>query len=109
VAWLANRALVEGQQIVVPIAIGMGLDIRGTAGRTNNSHVGALAVPRIDDKERVGFGVDALDNLLPRPDPRRRVPNMSDVLVRALGVGLSDTGDLAVSHRPSRTIACAGD
>lgn len=99
-AWSAKRALVERQQIVVPVAIRVRSDVRRSACRSNNTNIGTLTRPRVKDKERVGFGVDAFDNFLPRPDPRRRVSRVCDVLVRALGAGLCNACDLAVRHRP---------
>ena len=54
-----QRTLVEGQQVVVPLPIRIGADIRRFPRLADHADIGALTVSRVQHVKRVGFGVDA--------------------------------------------------
>jgi hypothetical protein len=61
--------------------------------------VRALAGAGVDHEEGVGLGLDAVDDLLPRPGPARpRIPETGDVFMRAFGMRFCDASYLYVSH-----------
>lgn len=76
----------------------MSSQIRCPPDNTNNSHLGAFAVVRVEDIERVGLRVDAGNNLLAFPFPGRGIPKVGDVFVRALRVRFGDASNLTVRH-----------
>lgn len=85
--------MVQGQQIVVPSTISMGPKIRNFPCFTDYANVGAFSVDRIKCIERVGLVVDARNYPFTIPHPvRGRIAEMRDVFVRALWVGLQNTG-----------------
>ena len=87
----SQRVLIQGQQVVVPVPIRMSAKIRGVTSRADDADVRALAVARIDDKESVGFRVDARDDLLPAPIPVGfGVSETSNMLMRALRMRFGD-------------------
>jgi hypothetical protein len=108
----SDRALVERQEIVVPIAVGVGPQIGRPTYWSHDAHVGSFPGVGVDNKERIGLGIDAGDHLLARPFPaRNRIPQMGNVLVRALRVRFGDASDLNVGHVITsfgrRTTACS--
>jgi hypothetical protein len=96
---VSQRALIEGQQVVIPVAICVSPQKWRVTSWANDPDVGALAVARVKDKEDVGLCVDARDYLLPAPFPANFwISYMSNVLMRALRMWFRDTNHLDVSH-----------
>jgi len=90
---LIYRTLVQGQQIVVPLSISMGPKIRSFPRVADYANVGAFSVDRIKCIERVSLVVDARNYPFTIPHPVcGRIAEMRDVFVRALWVGLQNTG-----------------
>ena len=87
----------EHQQIVVEVAVGVGADVGLFALGADHQHDGTLASARIQDKKSVVAGVDAANDLRDGPLPSVS-PEMSDVLVGALGIRFSDAQHLHVGH-----------
>lgn len=94
-----QRALIQGQQIVVPTAICMGTKIRSFPRFADYTDVGSFAVDRIKHVECVGLVVDTLDHPFSFPHPvPGRIAEMRDVFVRTLRVRLQNASYLYVSH-----------
>jgi hypothetical protein len=65
----------------------------------HHPYIGAFPVEWIDDEERIGFGLDASNNFLAGPFPSHLgIPQVRDVFMRALRMGLGDACHLNVSH-----------
>jgi hypothetical protein len=94
-----KAALVEREEIVVPVAVGVGPNIWHAACGADDADVGTLAGVRVDHEECVGLRINALDDLLARPPPARSgITQVRDVLVRTLRVEFGDAGNLYVCH-----------
>ena len=77
----------------------MGAQVRRAASGTNYPNIRALAVVGVNYIERVCFGVDTCDHLLPGLlPPGRWISQVGDMLVRALRVGFINAGDLNGGH-----------
>lgn len=98
---LVQRALSERQQVVVPLAIRISTDVRSLARLTDHADIGALPTYGIQNKKRVGLGLDAFDYLFPRPAPLAAITQVGNVLVGTLRIGLRDAGYLCVWHGKS--------
>jgi hypothetical protein len=95
---LAQGALVQRQQIVVPLTIRVSANIRGFARLTDHADISALPVSRVQHEERIGLGLNALDHLFPRPHPTPGITEMRDVFMGALRMLFRNAGYLCVSH-----------
>jgi hypothetical protein len=90
--------LVQRQQVVVPIVIRMSSQEWRFPG-ADNPDICTLTAARVDNEEAVGPFVDALDDFFARPYPAsRRIPQVGNVLVRALGMRFGDARYLNVCH-----------
>lgn len=95
----SQRALIERQEVVIPIAVRVSPQKGRATDRADNADVGTVAVVRVEDVEGVGLRVDARDHLLPGPFPVCfGIPKVRDVLMRALRMRLGDASHLNVSH-----------
>ena len=93
-AGLSVNAFWKRKQIVVPLAIGMGADIRAVSA-VHDSYFGTLSAPnRI---ERVRLVLDRRNNLLPRPLPTV-TSEVGNGLVGTLTIRLANTFHLNISH-----------
>src|SRR5258707_6959786 len=94
-----ERALIQRQQVVIPIPIRVCAKVRCSSRRTHDSHVGALSRVRVQDIKRVRSRLNARDYLFTGPfPPGLWIPDLGDVLVRALRMGLSNASNLKVRH-----------
>lgn len=94
-----NGALIERQEIVVPVTVSVGANVRRTAGGAYDANVGTLACVGINNKESVSSSVDAADNIFAAPFPARLgIPQVRDVLMRALWMGLTDARHPNICH-----------
>jgi hypothetical protein len=95
---LVQGALVQRQQIVVPLTIRVSADIRGFARLTDHADISALPVSRVQNEERIGLGLNAFDHFFPRPHPTPGITEVCDVFMGALRKRFRDAGYLCVSH-----------
>jgi hypothetical protein len=99
--WFAvlQRALIERQQVIVPISIRAGAHIRWSYGGSHDANIGAFSGEGIKDEKRIRLCVDALYDSLAGPFPSHtRVPKMSNVLMGAEWMRFVDAGHLYVCH-----------
>jgi hypothetical protein len=95
-----ERALIEREQIVVPVSVSVGTDIRRLAGDADDADIGTFAIVWVGDKKGVATRVDARDDFLARPFPSGgRIAQMSDVLMGALRVRFGYAGYFNVCHK----------
>ena len=91
--------MIQGQEVIVPVAVCVRPDVRSAPSGTNDPDLGALPVVKVDDVECICFRVDAADDFLASPLPScLRISQMRDVLVWTLRVRLGDTCHSNVSH-----------
>jgi hypothetical protein len=100
---LATRvALSLRKEVVVPLPVGVGFQIGKLAGFADDAD--EYVPTRAAVNRLVGFRValDALNrNLAADLPPVRCVPDVRDVLVAALGMGLGDAIDFVLFHNKS--------
>jgi hypothetical protein len=84
--WL-QTALIQGQQVVVPVAVSIRAKVRCAACRSDNADIRTLPGVWINDKKRVGTGLDASNDILAGPLlSRLGIAQMGDVFVRAMQI-----------------------
>src|SRR5208283_2178757 len=91
----SERAVIEGQQIVVPVAVRVRSQISCPLNRTDDADIGVLAGVGIDDEESIGLCINAGDYLVPAPLPAGLwVSKLRNVFVRALRMRFGDASHL---------------
>src|SRR5260370_23812589 len=94
-----ESTLVQRKQVVVPIAVCVGSKVSGSSRRTNDADVRPLTRAGIKYEKCIRPRFDAGDHLLASPfPPRLRIPQMRDVLVGTVRVGLRDARYSYVCH-----------
>jgi hypothetical protein len=92
-------ALIQRQQVVVPIPIRVCTKVRRFRRRTHDPYVRAFSGVRVQNIKRVRSRLNARDDLFTGPfPPSLWISNVSDVLVRALRMRLSNASNLNVRH-----------
>jgi hypothetical protein len=96
VLWSALRTFWQGQQIVIPLAIGVCPQVSRTAvAWVHDADVGSFTSG--DDEKRVRVSVDARNDLVARPLPAGTA-KLRNVFVGAFAIGLIDACDLNIRH-----------
>ena len=99
---LSKQALGEGEQVVVPVAVGVGAEVRmseGGSDDTDDGHLGRII--GVDDVEAVDVVLDLPDRLLAGDVPAlplHYTSDVSDVLMGAVPVWFVDACDLVLCH-----------
>ncbi len=94
-----ERALIQRQQVIVPIPIRVCAKVGSSPRRTHDSHVRTLSRVRVQDIKCIRSRLNARDCLFTGPfPPGLWIPYVGDVLVRTLGMGLSNASYLYVRH-----------
>ena len=87
------------KEIVVPLGIRIGAKVGGFAALPDHTDVDFLAGSFVDGEESFQLGINPLDGVFTGEAPLLvSVPDMGDVLVLAVSVGLGDAGDLIFFH-----------
>src|SRR5579871_5965033 len=94
-----DRAMIQREQIVIPVAIRVSAQVRQSPRWADNTNVGAFPRIGIGDKEGIGLSVDAGDHLFASPFPAScRISEVRNVLMTAAGIRLCDASNLNVRH-----------
>jgi hypothetical protein len=94
-----DTALIQGQEVVIPVAVGVRAQVRRAPCGADDTDIGTPAGVGIEHKERVRPGIDAANHILPSPFPSRaRITDVRDVLMRALRMRFGDASNLNVCH-----------
>src|SRR5579859_4547325 len=94
-----ERALVQRQQIVIPVAVGVSSHVGRSPCRTNDTDVGPLTCAGIKNEKRIRPCFDTRDHLFTSPfPPGLRIPQMRDMFVGAVRMGFRDASYLYVCH-----------
>jgi transcriptional regulator with XRE-family HTH domain len=95
-----SRALIEGEQIVIPITVRVCAQVlRPSISRIDNAYVRTVS-GGILDIEAVCLGLDARNYIFaaPAPPTPARSPQMGDVFMWAVALGLIDARHLNIGH-----------
>jgi hypothetical protein len=64
---------------------------------SNDANIRSLAAYGVNYIKRVGFRLNTLNHIFPRPSPTNTT-NVGNMLMRAEDIGLSDAGHLYIRH-----------